>query len=272
MRPGKTRVPWWERVAGWFGGRAESPWTGLAGRRYTVGGRKVVVTHQRRGRPPGSPTQSGWRRVWSANWYLVLLGTVGVALLLYGRHAGSPTPVTAKPAPAPEQVTGVVGSTPPGTGLQPELALPGEASPGTADTKAASTEDSLARMLERILSQVPGAGRVSAVVLLESTGRAVLAANTNTSSQRVEEKDSNGGTRTTTQESTQTQYLMARTAGGATETPVVTQYLAPEIRGVLVVADGAGDPQVSAVLYQAVQTVLGIPVHKIAILPRTSGH
>ncbi len=272
MRPHKTRVPWWERVAGWFGGRVESPWTGLSGRRYTVGSRKVVLTHQKRSRQSGSPTQGGWRRVWSTNWYLLVLGTIGVALLLYGRRAGAPVQVTAQPAPAKEQVTGVVGSTPPGTGLQPELAVPGEASSGAVDTKTASTEDALARMLERTLSQVPGAGKVSAVVLLKSSSRLVLAANTTTSSQHIEEKDSNGGTRTTIQESTQSQYLMARTAGGATETPVVTQYLAAEIRGVLVVADGASDPHVSAMLYQAVQTVLGIPVHKIAILPRTSGH
>jgi len=272
---GRTAVGtrWWEHVAGWFGVRWKSPWiTMTGGRRYTVAGRKVVVTRKRRPKTAASRlADGGWRSVIVSNRYLLLLGVLGVALLLYGRRPAPSVQVTSHTTPPYQEVTGV-GTTPPGTGLQPELPLPAEGTPQVGGNQLSLIEDSLARMLERVLTQVPGAGKVSAVVLLDSSTRLVLAENTRTSTERIDEKDANGGTRTSTRETRDSQYLMARTASGASEAPVVTQYLAPQIRGVLVVADGAADPRVAALLYQAVQTVLSVPMYKIAILPRDGGH
>ena len=45
----------------------------------------------------------------------------------------------------------------------------------------------------------------------------------------------------------------------------------PEILGVLVVADGAQDPQVKENLAQATATLLDISPHRVRVMPREGG-
>ena len=55
---------------------------------------------------------------------------------------------------------------------------------------------------------------------------------------------------------------------GQSESPIVLEETWPQIRGVLVVADGADDPQVRFTIAHAVQTVLQIEMYRIEVLPR----
>ncbi|MEW6242733.1 MAG: stage III sporulation protein AH [Bacillota bacterium] len=137
------------------------------------------------------------------------------------------------------------------------------------NTSARGYERALAQELERMLSLVDGAGRVSCSVTLEGGVRTETAGNSSVTSRRTEEQDAQGGVRTITEETESVQVVMARSAGG--EHPVIVWETAPKIAGVLVVADGASDSTIKAQLAQAVQTLLGLPAHKVIVLPRKGG-
>ena len=52
----------------------------------------------------------------------------------------------------------------------------------------------------------------------------------------------------------------------SSEEPFVSEEVLPQVRGVLIVAKGAGDAEVNAKITDAVSAVLGVPIHKVKIL------
>jgi stage III sporulation protein AG len=122
--------------------------------------------------------------------------------------------------------------------------------------------------LQGILEQIAGAGRVAVRVSLKASPLKEYATNTRTNKHSVEEKDQSGATRTTTDTSEDAQLVMARNGQiGSGEGPVVARETQPEVLGVVVVADGAGDPQVRARFIQAVQTLWGLAPYQVQVLP-----
>ena len=172
---------------------------------------------------------------------LLALAVLGVALLIAGSYL-SPK------AEAPPQV--------------PQVTEVSDALEGY--------EVRLARDLERVLSQVEGAGKVVVTVSLKAGPAAEMAGNETRTERKTEERDGSGGVRVTTETNEQLQLAMAR-PGGAGESPIEVRTLRPEIGGVLVVCDGARDPQVRVSVGQAVQTLLHIPAHRVMVLPRKGG-
>ncbi|GAB6876019.1 stage III sporulation protein AG [Thermaerobacter litoralis] len=166
---------------------------------------------------------------------------VGVGLLVAGQwRQGGPGSV---PSMAPVRATA-----PPAT-----AAAANPLEPMAAD---------LAARLEAILSGVQGAGRVQVEVHLARGPRYQYAANQVSTERRIEEQDSGGGRRTTTEQRDERQLLR----GGGDEQALITEVDAVEIAGVLVVAEGAADPDVRAALTQAVATYLHLPLHRVMVL------
>ncbi|WP_227765987.1 hypothetical protein [Zhaonella formicivorans] len=128
-----------------------------------------------------------------------------------------------------------------------------------------SLESHLEERLERSLSQIKGVGEVEVTVLLETGPKYEYAVNVSTNKKTVDEKDQNGGTRITTETTEDGQLVVVRAAQTGGETPVIAREYKPEIKGVLVVAEGAEDPKVKAKLLSAVQTVLDLEIHKVDI-------
>jgi stage III sporulation protein AG len=60
--------------------------------------------------------------------------------------------------------------------------------------------------------------------------------------------------------------VFQRKSGGE-ETPVRISAKAPAIAGVLVVAEGGADPKIQQALGEATATLLGIPLHRVKVLP-----
>jgi stage III sporulation protein AG len=139
-------------------------------------------------------------------------------------------------------------------------------------TELMVTARELEVQLQGILEQIAGAGRVAVRVSLKTSPLKEFATNTRTSKHSVEEKDQSGGTRVTTDSNEDAQLVMARNGqmnGG--EAPVVARETQPEVLGVVVVADGANDPQVRARFIQAVQTLWGLAPHQVQVLPMETG-
>jgi len=136
-------------------------------------------------------------------------------------------------------------------------------------TVMAAEEEYLAQKLRDMLQQVEGAGKVNVTVRLENSTRTEYAVNTSTGKKITQEKDQSGGTRTLT-EDTDTGQLVLVTRNGE-QTPVLSREIAPTVAGVLVVAEGAGDPKVKAELFRAAQVALGVEPQKVVVMAKKAG-
>jgi stage III sporulation protein AG len=158
-----------------------------------------------------------------------------------------------------------------GEGARQPAALtsaPNEISSGSAETSVIQKEEKyLAEHLRAVLQEVEGAGVVEVTVRLAESTRQEYAVNTTIGRRVTEEQDKAGTSRMVTEDNTNDQVVVVR--GGQREEAVVTREEAPELLGVLVVADGATDPQVKLKLFHAAQVALGVEAHRILVLPRS---
>jgi stage III sporulation protein AG len=121
----------------------------------------------------------------------------------------------------------------------------------------------LARQMEEILSLVAGAGNVR-VMLTMGSSSSVYAQNIQTSLSTTTEQDGEGGIRNIDVQTGSHTYVMLRQSDGS-ERPLRLSELRPDIQGVIVVAQGAGDVAVRDALIRAAHTVLGIGAHQVQV-------
>lgn len=145
-------------------------------------------------------------------------------------------------------------------------AMPSPEVPVKADVLLEKEEEQWSKArLERetaaVLAQIKGAGRV--VVALQLAGsEEVQWLFREEQEERLLPQD--GG------ESRETRVVrepvFQRKSGGE-ETPVRISAKAPAITGVLVVAEGGADPKIQQALGEAAATLLGVPLHRVKVLP-----
>lgn len=121
--------------------------------------------------------------------------------------------------------------------------------------------------LSEILGLVQDSGRVSVMITLKSTSEIVPALDKTSSDKVTNENDTEGGTRIINETNTQDKVVFMNEQGGNSKAFVIKE-LNPEIKGVIVVAEGAKNPKVKLKLSEAVQTVLDIPAYRVSILER----
>ena len=118
------------------------------------------------------------------------------------------------------------------------------------------------RRLESILSTIQGAGRVQVMILYE-TGTQIVPA-MNVDSQSSSSKSSSGSAgETVTDSRSESQKPVTNSQSGG-ETVVLTE-MQPEIRGVIISAEGAADISVRISLQRAAETVLGIKAELVEV-------
>ncbi|MGI6589001.1 MAG: hypothetical protein ACOX2N_09655 [Peptococcia bacterium] len=127
-----------------------------------------------------------------------------------------------------------------------------------------SLEESLARQATNILSEVEGVGRVSVAVSLAAGPEQDYACNRTNQKSTIEEKAMDGGIRETTEFNEKTEYVLVQ---GRSE-PLLLKEKSPQIKGVLVVAEGAHDAEIKIQLSRAIQSLFDLPAHRIIILPK----
>jgi stage III sporulation protein AG len=132
-------------------------------------------------------------------------------------------------------------------------------------------EASLAQRLEKVLTLVNGVGEVRVTVNLASSTQKDFAVNTSTNNKTTKEEDQKGGNRVITEANENGEMVLVRENQGSQEDPVVVKETKPEVKGVIVVAEGAGDPEVKADLMNAVQVYLDIPLYKVIVLVKEEG-
>ena len=126
----------------------------------------------------------------------------------------------------------------------------------------AAAEVTLEARLEDILSTVRGAGKVRVLVTYATAGERV-AATVSTTDESVSETSS-GATATRSEQSREMKQPATISVDGG-QSPIILVEREPEIRGVIVVAEGAADPAVRLSLQRAVQAVTGVPLSCIEV-------
>jgi stage III sporulation protein AG len=117
--------------------------------------------------------------------------------------------------------------------------------------------------LKEVLETISGVGNVSVVVNVDSTETKVVEKNTVTGSQVTKETDREGGKREVEDQSTDEQVVIIQE--GEKEVPIVVQTRKPEIRGVLIVAQGADNIHIKKTIIESVTRVLDVPSHRVAV-------
>ena len=128
-------------------------------------------------------------------------------------------------------------------------------------TEEAALEKSTEEQLENILQKISGVGSVEVFITYEDFGRMIVEKDSAVSEELVQEADSNGGTRTTT-----TTRSEEETVYHASDSPYVIQELLPTVKGVLVVAQGAGNEKVKTQIKETIEALFGLETHKISIM------
>ncbi|WP_054692670.1 hypothetical protein [Syntrophomonas palmitatica] len=116
--------------------------------------------------------------------------------------------------------------------------------------------------LESILSQIQGAGKVEVSVYLASDGMKTYASNSRDETRETIEGASGNNTKKTSEESKQRDLAVSGSS------PLLIENKAPQVLGVLIVADGADSPEVSERLVEAASTLLNISPYQVSVMPR----
>jgi len=114
------------------------------------------------------------------------------------------------------------------------------------------------RRISEALSQIDGAGEVTVVLTLQSSGERVLATDTRSSNRAAR-----GDAGDVTTEMTETAVIVS--AGSQHQSPVSLMYIYPEYLGALVVAQGADSAAVRLELLQAVAGLTGLSTDRITV-------
>ena len=121
--------------------------------------------------------------------------------------------------------------------------------------------------LKEILENVDGAGAVQVMITVKNNGEQVVEKDNSYSESKTIQSGDGGKNTTTANTSRSESTVYDRTDSGS---PYVVKQLEPEIEGVLVAAQGAGDETVVNEITYAVQVLFDVPVHKIKVVKMSS--
>jgi len=134
---------------------------------------------------------------------------------------------------------------------------------GNVTDDALSYEKALERRLTNILQKMEGVGQVSVMLTTFSNEEKVLAEEKTQDYEHQEEKDEAGGVRITEKNNTNNKIVLQ-----SGNTPFIVKENKPQIEGVLVLAEGAGNSVVKTEIIESVASLLNVPVHKVAVFKK----
>ncbi|MGI6098031.1 MAG: stage III sporulation protein AG [Dethiobacteria bacterium] len=129
-----------------------------------------------------------------------------------------------------------------------------------------SAEKQFINELTAILNQIEGVKNVKVFLTFESGPEFDYAQDQEITRRNTLEQDREGGTREIVDTNERNNYVILRDTQGK-ESALVLKESLPRVRGVLVVAQGVDSPIICTRVVEAVKTALGIPSHRICVLP-----
>lgn len=134
--------------------------------------------------------------------------------------------------------------------------------------QSSDDKDEMEDSLQSILSKIKGAGKVDVMITFYSGNESVPAVDVKTSEGDTQEKDKEGGSRIIKQSDVDNKTIYEENNG--VKKPFIVKEILPKVKGVVIVADGAGDIEVKSNLAKATEALLDIASHKIQVFQRTS--
>lgn len=125
----------------------------------------------------------------------------------------------------------------------------------------------LENKIKNILSEINGVGKVSIAITYSSSKEIVPAEDVKQNQTNINEKDKEGGVRSTLENDTDSKIILGQKSDAV---PVVLKEIPPQVRGVVVVAEGAKNEGTKVDIAKAVSTALGISLSKIQVFPMGS--
>ena len=122
----------------------------------------------------------------------------------------------------------------------------------------------LEQRLTEALREVAGVGEVRVMITLKSSRELVVDREEVISHSSTKESDSQGGSRVISQ--MEMGESVVYSSEGAVSEPYVVKTLMPEIEGVLVVAEGAGNSAVNRTITVIVQALFDVEPHKVSVV------
>lgn len=170
----------------------------------------------------------------------------GVILLIFSNQLKSPDPG--------------------GQNIGLELSTPVVAVSNSAENKDMdSYEVEMEKRLRAILKKMQGVGDVDIMITTTYGKERILAQDMTNHTSTTLEEDTEGGIREVGSYDDQTKVVMQNSSSSAGNEPVVIKEKQPEIQGVLIIAQGAGNSAVKHAISQSAQTLLGIPAHRVTV-------
>lgn len=150
---------------------------------------------------------------------------------------------------------------------EPSKAQQNSGSAGGSSLTAASSADDTELKLKSLLSQMQGVGKVDVMVTYYTSKEEVPAYDIKRDQSSTDEKDSEGGTRRVSEEEYESTLAYEDSSSGG-KSPVILKELEPEVKGVLIVAEGADSVVVRERVINAVAVLLDVPIHKVQVVQR----
>lgn len=120
------------------------------------------------------------------------------------------------------------------------------------------------RRLEAALSRLEGAGEVKVMITLRASSEVVVEKDSAGSLSETKEEDGEGGSRLVRVEDMQEATVYISDSGQSE--PYVIKTLTPQVEGVIVLAEGAGEGNVSMEILDAVRVIFGIEAHRVKVM------
>ena len=133
---------------------------------------------------------------------------------------------------------------------------------GGQDQISVQEATTIEQQLKYTLSQIQGAGQVEVMITYESSGEIVPAISVDKQTSTTTDSG-DSGTSTTNTENTQSEVVTIGGSGG--NSALVLKEKSPEIRGVIVVAEGADNISVKLNLLSAVETLLNVSPDQVDV-------
>jgi len=140
-----------------------------------------------------------------------------------------------------------------------------QSSTSSTQSKAEDYEKSIQENLKNTLEKMDGVGKVEVMISFESGEESVPAVNITDSTNTTEEKDTEGGTRNTTQKNNGSTVVV--TNDGSKSQPLIVKTYNPKVLGVCVVAEGAENKITQLRISKAITDLFGISEDKVNVYP-----
>ena len=144
--------------------------------------------------------------------------------------------------------------------------------PGVSENKVSSEGQSYAeaeaKRLEDFLEKIKGVGDADVLIYVDTSSKTVNASEVQKTEENTEENDSNGGKRVNLRLDEISEFKVIKDDdGNESLVHIYDEY--PEIKGILISAEGADSNVIKETIIEAVACLYDIPVHKVSVVKMT---